>query len=86
VTTDQPSVIDGLDVNEVKDGLIVYDPERDRVHYLNATAGVVFTMCDGEHSGSQIAEVVSAAFELDGPPRAEVDRCLAAFANEGLLR
>jgi len=44
--TNQPSVIDGLDVNEVKDGLIVYDPSRDRVHYLNATAGVVFTLCD----------------------------------------
>src|SRR5437762_3878064 len=41
------SVIDGLDVNEVKDGLIVYEPDRDRVHYLNGTAAVVFLFCDG---------------------------------------
>ena len=86
MTTDQPTVIDGLDVNEVKDGLIVYDPKRDRVHYLNGSAGVVFTLCDGAHSGTQIAEVVSVAFELDALPLTDVDRCLTTFANEGLLR
>jgi len=86
VTRHSPSAIDGLDVNEVKDGLIVYDQARDRVHYLNATAGIVFTLCDGQHTESQIANVVAVAFQLDAPPLTEVDSCLASFVNEGLLR
>ncbi|TMK54756.1 MAG: hypothetical protein E6G60_21290 [Actinobacteria bacterium] len=36
----RPFAVDGLDVNEVSDGLIVYYPARDRVHYLNNTAAV----------------------------------------------
>jgi hypothetical protein len=37
---DRPRTIDGLEINEVRDGLIVYDATRDRVHYLNATASL----------------------------------------------
>jgi hypothetical protein len=73
-------------VNEVKDGLVVYDPTRDRVHYLNATASVVFTLCDGTMDRAAIAEAVAAAFTLDGAPLDEVDACLLQLGTEGLLR
>jgi hypothetical protein len=86
VISDRPSVISGLDVNEVKDGLIVYDAKRDRVHYLNATASIVFTLCDGKHDGGEIADVVATAFQLEKDPTAEVDDCISTFAKEGLLR
>jgi hypothetical protein len=79
-------VIAGLDVNEVKDGLIVYDAKRDRVHYLNASGSIVFTLCDGKHDRSEIADVVASAFELDKDPTAEVDDCIATLAKEGLLQ
>lgn len=82
----RPSVIDGLDVNEVKDGLIVYEETSDRVHYLNATASIVFTLCDGQHSVDDIAKVLAAAFELDTPPTESVEECLAGFEKEGLLQ
>jgi hypothetical protein len=86
VTSNKPSVIDGLDVNEVKDGLIVYESESDRVHYLNATASIVFTLCDGSHSAAEMAEVISVAFGLDRPPTGDVDECLETLAKEGLLQ
>ena len=86
VTGDRPSVVDGLELNEVKDGLIVYEPERDRVHYLNATAAVVFTLCDGTHDVTGIAELVGTAYGLDEPPVAEVEECLDQLRAEGLLR
>jgi hypothetical protein len=82
----QPELIDGLDVNEVKDGLVVYDPARDRVHYLNATASVVFTLCDGQHDRAAMGAVLTEAFGLDEPPIAEVDEALAQLAGEGLPR
>ena len=83
---DKPSVIDGLDVNEVKDGLIVYESKWDRVHYLNSTASIVFTLCDGSHTATDIADLIAIAFGLDSPPKVEVDDCLATFSKEGLLK
>ena len=41
----RPSVVEGLAVEEGRDGLAVFDPATDRVHYLNATAAIVFTLC-----------------------------------------
>jgi len=86
VTGDRPAVVDGLEVNEVKDGLVVYDADGDRVHYLNATAAVVFTLCDGTKDAAEIAGLVAQAFELDEPPRTEVDECLTQLRGEGLVQ
>ncbi len=86
MTSGRPSVVDGLDVNEVADGLIVYDETTDRVHYLNATAAIVFTLCDGERDVDGIARAVAAAYGAGEPLLAEVEDCLAQLTKEGLLR
>jgi hypothetical protein len=83
---DNPHALDGLELNETKDGLIVYDSERDRVHYLNATASVVFMLCDGTRDAHGIAETLGQVFDRDEPPRAEVDACLCQLRDEALLR
>ena len=83
---DQPAAVQGLDVNEVKDGLIVYDHVTDRVHYLNATAAIVFTMCDGRNDAPAIASFIADAFDLDDAPVAEIDKCISSLVNEGLLQ
>ena len=82
----RPSVVEGLEVNEVRDGLTVFDPATDRVHYLNATAAIVFTLCDGAHSASEMASVVAESFALDEPPIGEIEDCLSMLASERLLR
>jgi hypothetical protein len=81
-----PFVSEGLDVHETKDGLIVYDLERNRVHYLNATAAVVFTLCDGDRATRAIADLVREAYDLDQAPIADVEGCLTQLRHEGLLR
>jgi len=86
MASDHPSIVDGLDVNEVEDGLIVYDERTDRVHYLNATAAIVFTLCDGERDRDAIARAVAAAYGVGEPLGAEVDECLDQLGREGLLR
>jgi hypothetical protein len=85
MASDKPSPVEGLDVTEVKDGLIVYDPDEDRVHYLNATAAIVFTLCDGTKDRVAMAELVAKAYGLDEPPLEEVTMCLAQLSDEGLL-
>lgn len=86
MASDRPSVVDGLDVNEVKDGLIVYEPDRDLVHYLNATAAVVFTLCDGTQDAEGIAALVAKAYGLSEAPSTEVGQCLAQLRDGGLVR
>jgi hypothetical protein len=86
MTNDRPSVVDGLDVNEVKDGLIVYEPKRDFVHYLNATAAVVFTLCDGTQRSAEISARVAQAYGLDELPSREVEACLEQLRKQGLVR
>jgi len=86
MASDRPSVVDGLDVNEVKDGLIVFEPTRDLVHHLNATAAVVFTLCDGSQDTATITALVAKTFDLDDAPIREVEECLGQLRNLGLVR
>lgn len=82
----RPCAAEGLDVNELSDGLIVYDPVTERIHYLNSTAAMVYTLCDGEHDADTMAALIASAFELDQPPLGEIQDCLSAFDKEGLVR
>ena len=84
--SDSLLAVDGLDVNQVKDGLIVYDPARDRVHYLNNTAAAIFTLCDGAHDADAIAATVTELFGADTLTRDEIDDCLHQLESEGVLR
>ncbi|HEY3673794.1 MAG TPA: PqqD family protein [Acidimicrobiia bacterium] len=58
----------------------------DRVHYLNATAAVVFELCTGENSEAEIADLVGTAYGLDEPPQREVASCLDHLQLEGIVR
>jgi FkbM family methyltransferase len=82
---ERPRRADGLEVNEVLDGLIVVQPAEDHVHYLNHTAAVVFDLCTGQHEVSEIAELVQAIYELPEPPEAEVEDCLRGLGRQGLV-
>jgi hypothetical protein len=81
-----PRVSEGIEINKVADGYIVYQPERDRVHYLNHTAVLVLELCDGKTRAGDLAGLLRAAYDLSAPPTAEVAECLAKLAEEGLVR
>lgn len=69
----------------MSDGYVVYDPRRDRVHYLNASSALILELCTGEMDAEQIAAAVQEAFDLAEPPTGEVATCLHTFRTEGLL-
>ena len=83
---ERPEAASGLDVHEVEDGFVVFDASTDRVHYLNPTATVVFSLCDGTRTAGEVAELVQSAWELDAPPVDEVVACIAQLRDEGVLR
>ncbi len=77
--------VDGLEVNELPDGYVVYQQDVDRVHYLNRTAVLVFELCDGKTPAQDIPAMVRALYGLDTAPQAEVEGCLERFLAEGLI-
>jgi hypothetical protein len=67
---------------------VIYDPTTDLLHVLNATAALVWSVCDGSRSEDDIAREV---FELlDDPPHLaavleDVRAVIEDFREKGLL-
>jgi hypothetical protein len=83
--TMRPRRVAGVELSEVTDGFLVYQPARDRVHYLNPTAALLLEICDGSLAASDLPAFLAAAFSLAAPPREEVAACLQKLLAEGLL-
>lgn len=64
---------------------MVYDPRRDRLHFLNGTALFILECLDGTTGIQELPALVAAAFRLSAPPVGEVTACLERFAAEGLI-
>ena len=80
-----PQQVEGLALTAVDDGFIIYEAEKDRVHYLNPTAALVLTLCDGRNAAKEIPLLLQRQFDLPEPPEREVADILAQFAEEGLV-
>jgi hypothetical protein len=81
----QPKMVDGLDLNELDDGMVVFAEASDTVHHLNHTAAIVLQLCDGTRDADQIAAMLQNLFGLVEPPLAETVECLKALIGQGLL-
>jgi hypothetical protein len=77
---------EGLEISEVADGYVVYDPARDRIHYLNHTAVLLLELCNGQVAAGELPGLVQRAYELPDPPLDEVTGCLQRLVDEGLVR
>lgn len=83
--SDRPRQHDALDITEVDDGLVVFEPTSRRVHHLNVTATLVFELCTGENTVDEIVGMVQRAFGLGEPPAAEVEHLVESLRGERLL-
>ena len=54
-----------LETTEVPDGFVIYDEPNEKVHYLNPTAAVIYTLCDGKRSVSDMQAFIREAYGLD---------------------
>ena len=83
--SDRPSAVAGLEVTEVTAGLVVYQDSSDSVHYLNGTASVVFTLCDGRRNREAIAHAVAVVFGADAVSPGSLAGCLTELHEAGLI-
>ena len=80
-----PKRLPDLQVNEVADGIVVSLPGQDRIHFLNTTAAFILECCDGRTSRGELPGLVASAFGLELPPDQDVENCVTALVNAGLL-
>jgi hypothetical protein len=81
-----PVQVEGLEINEVVDGFIIYDSKTDRVHVLNHTAAFILQLCNGKHSIEEILEITQKAYSLPSIPEAEIREHVDRLTKEGLIR
>lgn len=75
----------GSEISQASDGVVVYQPQRERVHYLNPTASLVYDLCREARSVEAIAAYLQDAFSLLEPPHDEVSLCIGQLVTEGLI-
>ena len=73
---------------EVGGEWVIYTPEGRRLHALNLTGALVWSLCDGEHDvDAMVAELRSALASTPDPDtiRGDVERILRELREAGLL-
>jgi hypothetical protein len=84
--SEYPKITEGIDISEVEDGYVIYQSEKDKVHYLNKTAVLVLEACTGKNSEADIMAIVREAYQLPEDPVKEVADCLNTLMQEGLVK
>jgi len=82
----KPERIEGLEITSVDDGCLIYQPEKNRVHYLNHTAVLILELCTGQYSPAEIAAMVQRTYALPDMPTREVHEILTRLHDEGLTQ
>lgn len=67
------------------EGFVVHDATGGQVHYLNETAAIVYSLCDGERTPAEIAVIVGDAFGLDQAPTGDVEKVLTDLTALGVV-
>ena len=80
-----PDVNPRLEVISSDDGFVVHDAARGRVHYLNETAAIVFSLCDGERDAVAVAALIQEHFGLAEPPVQDVEKVIGELLAQGVL-
>jgi hypothetical protein len=85
LTAERPEQVGGLEINPAEDGYIIYQPDQDRVHYLNPTAVFILELCNGKNSVEEIVDAVKEAYGLPDRPVKVVQEALDKLKSENLL-
>ena len=80
-----PSQVVDAEVDQVDDGLVIFQRRPERVHYLNNTAALVYVMSTGATSAIEMAIGLEQAFGLTATPLAKTTECIDRLVDLGIL-
>ena len=84
----KPQRTEGYQEKDLGDEVVLYDPSGKEIHILNRTAYAVWSMCDGEHTLTDMESSVRGSFDL---PKngvnvvADIQAVLGTLQEKGLL-
>lgn len=73
------------DAVETADGMVVYQTGDEKVHYLNPTAAVIYTLCDTEQTLETIANFLKDIYDLPDTPTTEVRECVELLLEQSVV-
>ncbi|MBI5185975.1 MAG: PqqD family protein [Nitrospinae bacterium] len=78
---------DGMIVKDMGEETVLYDQEANQVHSLNATAALIYNLCDGYRGLGDIVGEMLSRFNIDEKTaRRDVERILSELKEKGILR
>ena len=81
---------DDVEAHRVRDELVLYCPVRESAFSLNKSSRIIWELCDGQHTQSEIAWTLAGQLDCDGEVvepelAADVAMTVAQFRTNGLL-
>jgi hypothetical protein len=64
---------------------VVYQVAKEKVHYLNPTAAMIYELCGAKVTVSGIAAYLQKTFSLPEPPMTEVVDCIDTLLAQRLI-
>lgn len=77
--------VGGCEAVQTADGMVVYQTDKEKVHYLNSTAAIVYELCDQHQTVDSIARFMQTVYELPDAPTAEVHDCIVSLVDQGVI-
>jgi len=77
----------GVAAKELGGEVILYSSDQEEIHVLNPTAQIIWELCDGDHTITDMEQVLRSNFAIpfDRDVRADIQHTLDTFAAKGLL-
>jgi coenzyme PQQ biosynthesis protein PqqD len=82
---ERPHRRDGFLLQELDDEILLYHPEQTRAVYMNATATLIWGLCDGATSVAEIIGLLEQSFPDAVDIAADVRATLQRFAQHGAI-
>jgi hypothetical protein len=77
----------GITARNIGDEILLCGAEEEAIHVLNATAGLIWELCDGEHTIADMERAIRTSFSVvnEKDVRRDVVQTLDVLADKGLL-
>ena len=84
--TENPLRKEGVEARKLGDEYLLYDPDTGALHVLNASAQIIWQMCDGSHTSGEMQSAMRDAFDVcDADIAGDVEQILSSLREKGLL-
>jgi len=81
-----PKPVSGYDIEEMDGEVVIYHPATEAIYYCNATAALIFRLCDGTRDIAAIVTMLRQAYpEASSQIESDVHTTIGELSRHGAL-